>query len=121
MTVKGDALWVGGLGKEWTTTTGVVQNLYPQWVKSIGYLGDVQHHNWVEQYNKLRTKGGFDPPGKFQQKLIPVFFLQSVNCFTKGHLEYGFLPQIIFIINCNMFSTPKISNIPLSQRWANFL
>lgn len=66
MTVKGDALWVGGLGKEWTTTTGVVQNLHPQWVKSIGHLGDVQHHNWVEQYNKLRTKGGFDPPGKFQ-------------------------------------------------------
>ena len=65
MTVKDQHLWVGGLGKEWTTTKGVVQNLYPQWVKSVGPNGGVEHHNWVEAYNILRKKGGFESPGSF--------------------------------------------------------
>lgn len=74
MTVKDDVLWVGGLGKEWTTVTGAVLNLYPQWVKSVGYLGDVKHHNWVERYNKLRAKGGFNPPGKvwYKEELLSI-------------------------------------------------
>ena len=63
MAVKDKELWVGGLGKEWTTTLGVVQNLNPQWVKSVGQHGDVLHHSWVAKYNALRTRGGFELPG----------------------------------------------------------
>ena len=63
MAVKDEALWVGGLGKEWTTTTGIVQNFWPQWVKSIGHTGDVVHHDWITKYNKLRTKAGYEAPG----------------------------------------------------------
>lgn len=33
MTVKGTELVVGGLGKEWTTTTGEYVNDDPMWVK----------------------------------------------------------------------------------------
>ncbi len=65
MTVKDRALWVGGLGKEWTTTSGVLVNLNPQWVKSIGYHGDVLNHDWHENYDALRAKGDFLPPGKY--------------------------------------------------------
>ena len=63
LTVKDEALWAGGLGKEWTTITGVVQTLDPQWVKSIGHFGDVVHHNWVDNYNALRKVGGYEAPG----------------------------------------------------------
>ena len=56
-------MWVGGLGKEWTTTTGVKVNLHPQWVKSVSHLGDVVHHDWVDNYNALRRKGGYEEPG----------------------------------------------------------
>ena len=63
MAVKDQELWVGGLGKEWTTTLGVVQNLNPQWVKSVGQHGDVLHHSWVAKYNALRTRGGYELPG----------------------------------------------------------
>jgi len=63
MTVRDGVLWVGGLGKEWTTTLGVVENYHPQWVKTVGYLGDVQHHDWISKYNALRKKGGFMHPG----------------------------------------------------------
>ena len=61
--MKDETMWVGGLGKEWTTTKGEVLNVNPQWVKSIGPTGDVLHHNWVERYNILREKAGFQAPG----------------------------------------------------------
>lgn len=77
MTVKDEAIWVGGLGKEWTTTTGVVQNFDPQWVKSIGHMGDVVHFDWVSKYNALRKKGGFEQPGMFFYDTYIVNRIQS--------------------------------------------
>jgi hypothetical protein len=37
MAVKDELLYVGGLGKEWTTTEGVFVNHYPMWIK-VGHL-----------------------------------------------------------------------------------
>lgn len=64
LTVKDERLYVGGLGKEWTTTTGLVVNNHPEWVKVVGYHGDVQHENWVPRYNALRSAAGIEPPGE---------------------------------------------------------
>lgn len=63
LAVKDEHLYVGGLGKEWTTTTGEVVNENPEWVKVIGYKGDVSHENWVMNYNALRAAAGIRPPG----------------------------------------------------------
>ncbi|XP_077461904.1 soluble calcium-activated nucleotidase 1b isoform X1 [Stigmatopora argus] len=63
LAVKDERLYVGGLGKQWTTTTGEVVNEHPQWVKVVGYNGDVQHKNWVPYYNALRRAAGIKPPG----------------------------------------------------------
>ncbi|XP_076844828.1 soluble calcium-activated nucleotidase 1 [Brachyhypopomus gauderio] len=63
LAVKDDHLYVGGLGKEWTTTTGEVVNDNPEWVKVVGFRGDVQHQNWVSKYNSLRSAAGITPPG----------------------------------------------------------
>lgn len=57
-------MYVGGLGKEWTTTTGEVVNNNPEWVKVVGHRGDVQHQNWVPKYNLLRSAAGIEPPGE---------------------------------------------------------
>ena len=62
--MKDKRLYVGGLGKEWTTEKGELVNLNPQWVKSIGPGGDVIHIDWHEKYNALRAKVGMLPPGK---------------------------------------------------------
>lgn len=35
LAVKDGELWVGGLGKEWTTTEGVFVNHNPMWVKVL--------------------------------------------------------------------------------------
>ena len=62
-TVKDQRLYIGGLGKEWTTITGEVLNLNPQWVKSVGQFGDVRHYDWHNKYNALREKTGTLLPG----------------------------------------------------------
>lgn len=63
LAVKDEHLYVGGLGKEWTTTSGEVVNNNPEWVKVVGYHGDVEHENWVPHYNALRGAAGIQPPG----------------------------------------------------------
>lgn len=64
MTVKDRHLWIGGLGKEWTTTAGEFVNNNPQWVKVVGFRGDVRHENWVSNYEALRSAAGIQPPGE---------------------------------------------------------
>lgn len=64
LAVKDEHLYVGGLGKEWTTTTGEVMNENPEWVKVVGHRGSVDHENWVSSYNALRAAAGIRPPGK---------------------------------------------------------
>uniref|UniRef100_A0A1A8ECX0 Soluble calcium-activated nucleotidase 1 n=1 Tax=Nothobranchius kadleci TaxID=1051664 RepID=A0A1A8ECX0_NOTKA len=63
LAVKDEHLFVGGLGKEWTTTSGEVVNNNPEWVKVVGYQGQVEHENWVPYYNALRSAAGIQPPG----------------------------------------------------------
>ncbi|KAA8595166.1 hypothetical protein FQN60_012301, partial [Etheostoma spectabile] len=63
LAVKDEHLYVGGLGKAWTTTSGEYVNNHPEWVKVVGYHGDVQHENWVPFYNALRSATGIQPPG----------------------------------------------------------
>lgn len=61
--VKDENLYVGSLGKEWTSTTGVVKNLNPQWIKVINKDGAVKHIDWHENYNALRKKTRTMLPG----------------------------------------------------------
>ncbi|XP_026885263.2 soluble calcium-activated nucleotidase 1b isoform X1 [Electrophorus electricus] len=63
LAVRGEHLYVGGLGKEWTTTTGEFVSNDPLWVKVIGFRGDVRHENWAPQYGALRSAAGIVPPG----------------------------------------------------------
>lgn len=63
-TVKDETLIVGGLGKEWTTSTGELVNHNPQWVKTVTTHGFVQHHDWTKNYEKLRQSIGIHFPGE---------------------------------------------------------
>ncbi|XP_034045592.1 soluble calcium-activated nucleotidase 1 isoform X2 [Thalassophryne amazonica] len=63
MAVKDEQLYVGGLGKEWTTITGEFVNNNPEWVKVVGFQGDVRHENWVPKYKLLKSAAGIEPPG----------------------------------------------------------
>uniref|UniRef100_A0A1A7XTX9 Soluble calcium-activated nucleotidase 1 n=4 Tax=Iconisemion striatum TaxID=60296 RepID=A0A1A7XTX9_9TELE len=63
LAVKDEHLYVGGLGKEWTTTEGEFVNNNPEWVKVVGFRGDVQHENWVPRYTSMKLAAGIEPPG----------------------------------------------------------
>ncbi|XP_030064486.1 soluble calcium-activated nucleotidase 1-like [Microcaecilia unicolor] len=63
LAVKDEQLYVGGWGKDWTSTTGEVLNQNPKWVKVIGPKGDVYHKSWVSNYNALRSAASIEPPG----------------------------------------------------------
>lgn len=79
--VKGRRLYVGGLGKVWTTPTGEVVNHDPQWVKSIGPLGDVQHLDWRQQYNALREATGIKDPGLSMFLLVIFISFSDIVMF----------------------------------------
>lgn len=83
-TVKDGRLYVGGLGKEWTTGDGVVQNTNPQWVKSIGPNGDVMHHDWKENYNALRARLKMNLPG---------YMIHEACVWSSVHQRWFFLPR----------------------------
>ncbi|GFN81946.1 soluble calcium-activated nucleotidase 1 [Plakobranchus ocellatus] len=83
-TVKDKRLYVGGLGKEWTTEKGELVNLNPQWVKSIGPGGDVIHIDWHEKYNALRAKIGMLSPG---------YIIHEAAVWSEIHKRWFFLPR----------------------------
>jgi soluble calcium-activated nucleotidase 1 len=62
--VKQRKLFVGSLGKEWTTNTGEAVNTYPQWVKTVSPTGEVEHHNWYNKYLAVRNVLGIEFPGR---------------------------------------------------------
>lgn len=84
MAVKDQHLYVGGLGKEWTTITGELQNLNPQWIKIVSHLGSVFHVNWVGNYNAMRNKGGFPYPG---------YMIHESGVWSSIHKRWFFLPR----------------------------
>ncbi|KAH0517964.1 Soluble calcium-activated nucleotidase 1 [Microtus ochrogaster] len=84
LAVKDEHLYVGGLGKEWTTTTGEVMNENPEWVKVVGHRGSVDHENWVSSYNALRAAAGIQPPG---------YLIHESACWSDTLQRWFFLPR----------------------------
>ncbi|VDD92854.1 unnamed protein product [Enterobius vermicularis] len=84
LTVKDGELWVGGLGKEWTTTEGVFVNHNPMWVKRVTVDGCVTHVNWVENYKKLRLATGITYPG---------YMIHESAQWSDIHRKWFFMPR----------------------------
>ncbi|XP_020503167.1 soluble calcium-activated nucleotidase 1 isoform X1 [Labrus bergylta] len=84
MAVKDKHLYVGGLGKEWTTTEGVFVNNNPEWVKVVGHRGDVQHENWVPKYKSLKSAAGIKPPG---------YLIHESSAWSDTLQRWFFLPR----------------------------
>lgn len=98
MAVKDERLYVGGLGKEWTTITGEFVNNNPEWVKVIGFHGDVEHENWVPHYNALKRAAGINPPGE----CVSVGGASRVCCVLIGHLDV-WAEHLLFLLLLKMF------------------
>lgn len=82
-TVKDGTLIIGSLGKEWTTSTGDVINHNPEFVKTVSPKGEVQHHDWTDNYVRLREAVNIKFPGKVLLRFIGVLLTKSffLGCF----------------------------------------
>ena len=62
MAVKGDKLYVGSFGKEYTTPDGGVKNRNNMWVMVFNAKFDMVREDWVQQFTNLREHFGYAFP-----------------------------------------------------------
>ena len=84
MTVKDEMLYVGGLGKEWTTPAGEFVNNNPMYIKVISHTGEIEHVNWVNNYHKLCKAVGIEYPG---------YMIHESAQWSNFHNRWFFLPR----------------------------
>lgn len=82
--VKDEMLYIGGLGKEWTSSAGELLNYNPQWVKAVAADGAVAHVNWRENYLALRSAAGIQYPG---------YLIHESSAWSTHHGKWYFLPR----------------------------
>ncbi|KAG1663296.1 Soluble calcium-activated nucleotidase 1 [Nymphon striatum] len=80
--VKDDHMYVGGLGKVWTSEVGVVINHNPQFIKIISKSGEVEHVDWQFNYNAMRKKAGIEDPGKGPNSTVFKDHCRSVPLYS---------------------------------------
>ncbi len=82
--MKDRRLYVGGIGKEWTTIYGEYRNLNPMWVKCVSPEGAVKHLDWIETYRKLRAAADIYYPG---------YMIHESAQWSDVHQKWFFLPR----------------------------
>eukprot|EP01119_Soliformovum_irregulare_P008511 TRINITY_DN21630_c0_g1_i1.p1 TRINITY_DN21630_c0_g1~~TRINITY_DN21630_c0_g1_i1.p1 ORF type:complete len:358 (-),score=85.72 TRINITY_DN21630_c0_g1_i1:54-1127(-) len=85
-TVKDGLMYIGSVGKEYTTNEGEIVSRNPQWVKTIDAEGRIKHLDWSEHYTRLREASGTMYPGYLIHEAVtwnPV--LQRWIFFPRRH------------------------------------
>ncbi|XP_032523983.2 apyrase [Danaus plexippus] len=83
-TVKDEILYVGSMGKEWTTASGQFQSYDPMWVKAINMRGEIQHLSWVNQFKAIRLSIGIKWPG---------YMIHESGVWSVVNKKWHFLPR----------------------------
>ncbi|XP_060521900.1 soluble calcium-activated nucleotidase 1 [Cylas formicarius] len=83
-TVKNELLYIGSMGKEWTTASGEFESHDPQYIKIVTTQGQVTHVNWVKEYNRLRESLGIYWPG---------YMIHESGVWSDVHKRWFFLPR----------------------------
>ncbi|KJH42118.1 Apyrase [Dictyocaulus viviparus] len=81
---KNGLLYIGGLGKEWTTTEGDYVNDNPFWVKTVSPSGEVNHISWRDVFIKVRRSAGIEYPG---------YMIHEAVKWSDTHQKWFFLPR----------------------------
>lgn len=85
MAVKDKILYVGGLGKEWTSSDGLtLVNHHPMFVKTVSHFGDVLHEDWMKHYVGMRSKAGIHYPG---------YMIHESAAWSRQRRQWTFLPR----------------------------
>ena len=62
-TIKDEQLYIGSMGKEWTTPSGEFEHNNPLWVKVVSPRGETHSLNWISYYKRLRQAINIEYPG----------------------------------------------------------
>lgn len=62
-TTKGDELYIGSMGKEYTKPDGTIVNTNNLWIATIDGKGDVRRRDWSSNYTFVRNLLGAQAPG----------------------------------------------------------
>ncbi|XP_068155197.1 apyrase [Drosophila tropicalis] len=84
-TVKQQTLYVGSMGKEWTTSMGDFENYNPMYVKAISPTGEVRSLNWAENFKRLRLES--------YQITWPGYMIHESGAWSEVHKRWFFLPR----------------------------
>lgn len=84
-TVKDRTLYVGSMGKEWTSGTGEYENDNPMFVKAVSTSGEVKNLDWSENFKKIReSSAGIKWPG---------YMIHESGMWSELHRKWFFLPR----------------------------
>lgn len=83
-TVKDEQLYVGSMGKEWTTPSGEFQHNNPQWIKVVSPRGEFYSVNWISNYKRLRQAINIEYPG---------YMIHESGAWSDVHKSWFFLPR----------------------------
>ncbi|XP_025419528.1 soluble calcium-activated nucleotidase 1-like [Sipha flava] len=83
-TVHNSDLYVGSMGKEWTSSTGEYVNNNPMWIKIINKFGHITHVNWVNNYIAIRKAANINFPG---------YMIHESCVWSQVHKRWFFLPR----------------------------
>lgn len=83
-TVKDEQLYVGSMGKEWTTPSGEFEHNNPLWVKVVSPRGETHSLNWISYYKRLRQAINIEYPG---------YMIHESGAWSDIHKSWFFLPR----------------------------
>ncbi|KAK5640785.1 hypothetical protein RI129_009332 [Pyrocoelia pectoralis] len=86
-TVKNKLMYVGSIGREWTSNEGAFSNstyTNPEYIKTITPEGVITHINWKEEYSRLRAAMDVYWPG---------YVTHESGVWSEVHQKWFFLPR----------------------------
>lgn len=84
-TVRNQMLYVGSMGKEWTTSQGDYVNDNPMFVKIISPTGEIRSVDWSFYYKLLREES--------KQISWPGYMIHESAVWSDIHQKWFFLPR----------------------------
>lgn len=85
-TVKGDELYMGSMGKEFTNSKGEVVNENNLWIGRLNTRGELVRENWKDNYNFVRSELGASSPG---------YIIHEAILWSEHMKKWVFLPRRI--------------------------
>lgn len=84
-TVKHQTLFVGSMGKEWTTSMGDFENENPMFVKTVTSTGEIRSIDWAFYFKLMREES--------QKITWPGYMIHESGVWSEVHKKWFFLPR----------------------------